>query len=559
MPTSLAVSARAGRSSAYASRRRSLRVKRRSHRGAVLTGYDLTSQKQTQQQLELFRRLIDQSSEAIFVVDPQDARILDVNERACSNLGYTRAELLALSIPEIEAAYDGFTWSEQVEQARLGRVELIETGQRRKNGDTFPVEISVKFVHLDGRGYIVAAARDITEKKQLEIKYLRAQRMESIGRLAGGIAHDLNNVLAPVILGVQMLRLKMPDAEAQDVLSLMECSAQRGAGMIRQILAFARGLKGHRAPVPLRDLINEMVKIGRETFSRSIQLRVVVPTDLWFVTGDATQLHQVLMNLCLNACDAMPEGGVLELRAENRQVDESLSRGHPGAQTGPHVLISIRDTGVGIAPQLLDKVFEPFFTTKAFGKGTGLGLATTLGIVQGHGGFLTVESKLNEGTCFKIYLPADSDADVEQALPAAASAPHGAHELILVVDDEKAIRLITQSVLVAHGYEVLLAKDGAEAVALFKARQPEINAVIMDLAMPFMDGTAAIQAIRKMDPAARILAVSGLSDSERLAAAPGLAGLAILAKPYAPAQVLQALSEVLGKETNRIRERSPEV
>ncbi len=513
--------------------------------GAVLTSYDITGQKQTQEQLKLFRRLVDQSGEAILVVDPEDARILDVNERACRNLGYTRQELLALTMLDIETAYDGFTWHEQIEQVRHSELELIETGQRRKNGETFPVEMSLKFVTLEDRGYVVATARDITEKKQLEIKYLRAQRMESIGRLAGGIAHDLNNVLAPITLGVEMLRQRTPDADSQEMLSLMGSSAHRGAGMIRQILAFARGLKGERIPVRLNDLISEMVKIGRETFPRSIQLRVVAPPELWITLGDATQLHQVLMNLCLNARDAMPEGGVLELRAENLHVDERLSRGHPGAQSGPHVLISVRDTGLGIPPMLLDKIFEPFFTTKSFGQGTGLGLATALGIVQGHGGFLTVESEMGKGTCFKIYLPAKSDSEMATAGSNAIAAPMGTRERILVVDDERALRLITQAVLVANGYEVVLANDGAEAVAIFKARQREIQAIVMDIGMPFMDGTAAIRAIRQMDPDARILAVSGLAEADPLGVSSDQPGLTLLPKPYSPDQLLQALNSVL--------------
>jgi two-component system, cell cycle sensor histidine kinase and response regulator CckA len=498
-----------------------------------------------QKKLEIFRALIDQSSDAIFVVDPQQARIMDVNERACRTLGYTRGELLNLTMPEIEAAYDGFTWHEQVEKVRQGEVELLETGQRRKNGETFPVEISLKLVTVEDRSYVVAAARDITEKKQLEAKFLRAQRLESIGRLAGGIAHDLNNVLGPVLLSVQLLRAKMPDRETQDILDLLEGSARRGTAMIKQILTFARGIKGQRIAVHMRELINETVKIGRETFPRSIQIKAAVPSELWPIIGDGTQLHQVLMNLCLNACDAMPEGGVLELRAENRQVDAKEARRHPEAQAGPYVLLSIRDTGIGIPPEILDKIFEPFFTTKGFGQGTGLGLATALGIVQGHGGFVAVDSELNKGSCFNIFLPAHKDLSAPAAEAAASPSKNGAHRLVLVVEDDRAMRLLTQAVLTAHDYDVLTANDGAEAVALYKDRQQEIQAVIMDMAMPYMDGAAAIRAIRKMNPDARILAVSGLMDQEKAGSIPDLEDITLLVKPYSPNKLLSELVAVI--------------
>ena len=513
--------------------------------GAVVAVFDITSQKQAQRSLELFRKLIDQSSDAIFVVDPESARILDVNERACTSLGYARNELLRRTMFDIEAAYDGFTWPEQVERARAGDLEILETGQRRSSGETFPVEITLKHVALENRAYIVAAARDITEKKQLEAKYLRAQRLESIGRLAGGIAHDLNNVLSPILLSIQLLREKLADANSQEILNLMEKSAKRGSTMIRQVLTFARGAKGERIAVRFRELIDDIVKIGKETFPRSVQIKVSIEEDLWPAIGDATQLHQVLMNLCVNACDAMPEGGVLELRAENCRLDEKQARGYPDARPGSFVVISVRDTGAGIASEMLDKIFEPFFTTKSFGKGTGLGLATALGIIRGHEGFVSVETQLAKGSCFKVFLPSGCDGGTEPRDNAPSAAHRGKSQLVMVVDDEKAIRLVTQAVLTANGYDVLTANDGAEAVALYKDRQHQIQAIIMDMSMPFMDGSTAIKAIRRINPDIPILAVSGLVDSDQLPAMTGQTRLPLLGKPFSPDQLLQALSAVM--------------
>jgi two-component system, cell cycle sensor histidine kinase and response regulator CckA len=513
--------------------------------GAVVAVFDITGQKQAQRSLELFRRLIDQSSDAIFVVDPESARILDVNERACTSLGYSRNDLLRRTMFDIEAAYDGFTWPEQVERARAGELEILEVGQRRSTGETFPVEITLKHVELENRAYIVAAARDITEKKQLEAKYLRAQRLESVGRLAGGIAHDLNNVLSPILLSIQLLREKLGDANSQEILNLMEKSAKRGSSMIRQVLTFARGARGERIAVRVPELIDDLVKIGKETFPRSVQIKVSIEEDVWPATGDPTQLHQVLMNLCVNACDAMPEGGVLELRAENCRLDERQARGYPDARPGAFAVLSVRDTGAGIAPEMLDKIFEPFFTTKSFGKGTGLGLATALGIIRGHEGFVTVETQLGKGSCFKVFLPSRCDDNARPQEKAAFPAHRGKNQLVLVVDDEKAIRLVTQAVLTAHGYDVLTADDGAEAVALYKDKQHRIEAIIMDMSMPFMDGSSAIKAIRQVNPDVPILAVSGLVDSEQLPAMTGQARLPLLGKPFSPDQLLRALSAII--------------
>ena len=502
------------------------------------------------QKLELFQILLDYCSDAIFIVHPGDGRILDVNQTACQALGYSREELLALTMMDIEVAYDDFSWPEQVRQVQEGKLAILELAQRRKSGETFPVEVSLKHVLVGQQGYILAAARDITETKQLQAKFLRAQRLESIGRLAGGIAHDLNNVLCPVILSIQLLREKLPDAEAQDILSLLENSARRGTGMIKQVLTFAKGLKADRIAVHIAELIKEIVKIGRETFPRSIQIKTAVAADLWPVVGDATQLHQVLMNLCVNACDAMPEGGVLELRAENHWVDQKQAAAHPDAQPGAYVVLSIKDTGVGILPEILDKIFEPFFTTKQFGKGTGLGLPTVLGIAKGHGGFVGVDSAPNLGSCFKVYLPSKPDTTVSVDAIGPVTAQRGQNELILVVDDEKSILLVTQAILNSHGYDVIMADDGVEAVALYKQRHSEIQAVITDMAMPYMDGVEVIRTIRKINPQAKFVAVSGFLEYDRLVGSTGASGMTLLHKPYSPDKLLQTLANVLSKKSN---------
>jgi two-component system, cell cycle sensor histidine kinase and response regulator CckA len=494
---------------------------------------------------ELFRRLIDQSSDSIFVVDPDNSDILDINEQACRSLGYTRQELLELTMRDIEQAYDHFTWDEQVASARETGLELVETGQRRKTGEVFPVEISLKHVVLENGTYIVAAVRDITEKKQLEAKYLRAQRLESVGRLAGGIAHDLNNVLAPLLLSMGMLREKMPDPDTQELLDLVEAAAKRGAGMVKQILTFARGAKGERSAVQVEDVLKEIISLGRETFPRTIQLKCNVTPGLWVVKGDATQLHQVVINLCVNACDAMPDGGVLEIQAENRYVDQPRPHAQSCCAPGPYVRISIRDTGSGIPAPLLDKIFEPFFTTKAAGKGTGLGLATALGIVENHEGFISVESEVGKGSCFQVFLSAKEHAPAVEPQKPASPSVNGGARTVLLVEDEEPIRLITQKLLQAQNYRVLTACDGAEALAVFARRQPEIDAIIMDMNMPTMEGPSAIRALRDLNPRVRILAVSGYMDPQTLASKTGHSDIQLLLKPYTGRELSQKLGALL--------------
>jgi signal transduction histidine kinase len=286
---------------------------------------------------------------------------------------------------------------------------------------------------------------DITEKKQLEAHFLRAQRVERLGTLASGIAHDLNNILSPMLMGAQLLPLKFPDVNDQtrQMIKTIETSAQRGAGLVKQILSFARGVEGKRVSLQMNHLLLEIRKIIQQTLPKSIDIHADISPDLWMILGDVTQMHQVFMNLCVNARDAMPEGGVLQINAENLLLDEQYARMHLDANVGPYVVVTVTDTGTGIPPDILHRIFDPFFTTKEIGKGTGLGLSAVLGIVKSHGGFVDVQSEVNKGSTFKVYLPASPST----ALPTNEHLELllGQQELILVVDDEAAIRESTQN------------------------------------------------------------------------------------------------------------------
>jgi PAS domain S-box-containing protein len=392
---------------------------------------------------------------------------------------------------------------------------------------------------------ILTVDTDITEKKQLEAQLFRAQRLESIGTLASGIAHDLNNILTPILAGAQLLPLKFPDADqrTRHLLEILEINARRGADLVKQVLSFARGVEGKRINLQLRHIIVEVGKILKETFPKSIEISTDVPQDLWMVSGDSTQLHQVLMNLCVNARDAMPNGGNLSITAENLLIDENYARMNLEAKEGPYIVVSVSDTGVGIPREMLDRIFEPFFTTKDVGQGTGLGLSTVLGIIKSHGGFVNVYSEPGSGTSFKVYLPA---VDGMETLSPEDLPPQKGHgELILVVDDETAIQEITRTSLEAHNYKILVASDGIEAIALYAQNREKISAVLMDIMLPSLDGLTAIRTLRKINPQVRIIASSGLMSDNKLSAVAAIGVNTFLSKPYTVNELLLSLHKVL--------------
>ena len=407
----------------------------------------------------------------------------------------------------------------------------------------------------NGKGRrMVGGMRDITEPKKLEALYLRAQRLDSIGTLAGGIAHDLNNVLAPILMSIELLKLDMgDDPERSRILETIHLSCRRGADLVRQVLSYARGIDGHRGAIRPRHLLDELKSIITETFPRNIQIVTRVSPDLWPIVGEATQLHQVLLNLAVNARDAMPGGGTLTFAAANITLDAQYAESSQEISIGRHVLLEVSDTGCGIPPGIREQIFEPFFTTKEVGKGTGLGLATVRAIVKNHGGFLKVDSTIGRGTTFKIFLPAAGDIH-EPNTPAhrKADLPRGRDELVLVVDDEASIRVIAQRTLETFGYRVLTARNGAEAVALYQPRAPQIAVVLIDMMMPVMDGAAAIAALLHIDPSVRIIAASGMAQPAADPAMPSAANMVFLPKPYTTEALLQTIRRILDRPAESV-------
>ena len=342
----------------------------------------------------------------------------------------------------------------------------------------------------------------------------------------------------------QLLPVKLPnlDAQTQKLLQIVDDSAQRGAGLVKQILSFTLGIEGKPTTTQVSHLLAETQKIIGQTFPKDIELSIDLPPDLWSITVDATMLHQVFMNLCVNARDAMPDGGNVQIVAENLAIDENYARMHLDAQIGSYVMVTIADTGEGIAPEILDRIFDPFFTTKEIGKGTGLGLSTVIGIIKSHHGFIDVYSEVGKGTRFKVYLPATNTSETATAID--TMPPSGQGELILVVDDEVAIQEITKATLETHGYQAITANDGIEAIALYAEHKQKIGVVLLDLMMPLLDSATIIRTLYRLNPQVQIVAMSGLATNESVMRMTGEGVKAFLAKPFTAPELLHLLSQL---------------
>jgi signal transduction histidine kinase/ActR/RegA family two-component response regulator len=402
---------------------------------------------------------------------------------------------------------------------------------------------------LDDSGQVINVVGvniDVTARKKLEQQLLQAQRVESIGTLAGGIAHDLNNILAPIMMSIRYLKDTSHDAETMDILETIEESAKRGADIVRQVLSFARGVDGEKIEVRADLLLTELESIVQKTFPKDIRSQFSVPDDVWNISGDPTQICQVILNLCLNARDAMPLGGTLAVGIENCALDQQYAAMNLQAKAGRYVKITVTDTGTGIPPEIIDKVFEPFFTTKELDKGTGLGLSSAVGIVRSHGGIIKVYSELGKGATFEVYLPASDIAlDTEIAEAKEAALLRGNGETILLVDDEASILKITRKTLQVSGYRVLTALNGANALAVYLENKEDIAVVLTDMMMPVMDGTATIHALLRIDPAIKIIAASGLKANGGVAKVADPRVKHFLAKPYTAETLLNVLHRIL--------------
>ena len=509
--------------------------------GRVWSFRDVTARNKAEEQIREQASLLDLAQDAILIRDLDDV-VLFWNKGAERLYGWPAEEVLGSQMGKLfhkdPAKFLGAKsivvakneWSGELSQFTKNGAEVIAESRWTLLRDGSGVPKSILVINTD-----------VTERKKLEGQFLRAQRMESIGTLAGGIAHDLNNVLAPILMSIDLLRRDFTEVGADQVLDAIELSALRGADLVRQILYFARGADGKRMAVKPQRVLNEVFKIARDTFPKDISLQCHFPPDLWALWGDPTQFHQVLLNLVVNARDAMPEGGTLTISAENCTQPPSTAPG--AAALGPAVLVHVSDTGMGIPEEVREKIFEPFFTTKEFGQGTGLGLSTVMAIVKSHGGSIHLETAPGKGTSFTIAFPAVPQ--MFEDLGQEEKPVHGNDELLLLIDDEASVRLVVKQMLEASGYRVITAPDGATALSIYAERQGEIALVITDMMMPGMDGAATIRALKQLDPHVPIIAASGMMHEERETSAAEAGALAFLWKPYTADTILRAIHKTL--------------
>jgi len=517
--------------------------------GIVISFHDITERRRGEKLLrkseEKYRTLFEESIDVVYVSTPE-GRLLDINPAGIELLGYSsKSEVLEIDVANTYAnPVDREEFQEIM--ARDGSVKDFELCLRRRDGRQVDVLVTANVVSND-RGEVVAyrgMMRDITHQKQLQQQLIQAQKMESIGTLAGGIAHDFNNLLGGILGFASLAKSKVEDHhQITGYLDTIEASATRAAELTSQLLAFARGGRYQVKPINVNNVVDETMKIVRRTFDKSIEFKTILSSQLPAVEADAGQIQQVLLNLCVNAKDAMDGGGMLTIETGAETLTDKYAETHIEAGPGTYVTLSVSDSGVGIGKKALQKIFEPFFTTKKEGKGTGLGLAMVYGVIKNHGGFVNVYSKLYVGSTFKVYLPASSKPEAKDTPK--PEAPGTGDELILVVDDDESMRSLTKEILETRGYEVLLAEDGVGAVEVYEKMQQEISLVILDMVMPIMGGREAFMRLREINPEVKAILSTGYSQSGKAQQILDSGVMGFIQKPFQPNALLSEVRILL--------------
>ncbi len=511
--------------------------------------HDLTEQRKAEAELRLQSAALEAAANAIVITDPTGV-IEWCNPAFTQISGFSSAEAKTRSLGELVRSGEqsrGF-YKQMWDTILSGKAWHGELQNRRKDGSRYPEQMSITPLFDENRRitHFIAIKQDISEQKRLEALLLRTQRLESIGRLASGIAHDLNNVLTPMLMAPLMLRSVIDDPIVLQIIDSIDSSAQRGAAIIKQLLTFSRGLPGEKIPLRLRIIARDMVKLIEQTFPKNITLRTRLDRDVWPVLGDATQIHQVLMNLCVNSRDAMPKGGTLTVALESTVLTEQTAQEH-GVRPGAYAVLLVEDTGMGISATDLDRIYDPFFTTKPLGEGTGLGLSTALGIVKSHHGVILVESTPHKGTTFRVLLPAHESATSPTSAGASQDVlPLGRGEVIVVVDDEELTRQMIQQILEQYGYHVQLAQSGQQALEMIQ-QNPEIRLLLTDAMMPGMDGSTLIRQVKALAHRTQVMVMTGLHSQADIIDLIEHYGVQVLDKPFTAQKLLLAVQNALPK------------
>lgn len=466
---------------------------------------------QSKKSEDRYRNLFDTANDAIIIVDIVTGLILDVNSKAENLLGYDRTKLLKLYIIDIHPPDEKNKYQKFYNQVRnQGRMEMRDASVWTNAATALPVEVSTSVIGSGESTVIQTLLRDMAEQRKLERQLFHAQRLESIGTLTGGIAHDFNNLLAGILGYAELFKKKLDPANTKlyNYANIIEQSATHGAELAQRLVAFARGGSLKSQIIDLNTIVEDTLKLLRRALGRSVEIWSELEASLYQIDANATQIQQVLMNLCINARDAMAQGGKLSVSTRNLKLTDDQSDLKPGS----YVELSVSDTGTGMDEETLNRIFEPFFTTKEIGKGTGLGLAMVSAIVRESKGHISIKTELNVGTTFRILLPAVENSSVIQKEEGARIA--GGNETILVVDDEETLRYLAKDLLEAYGYHVLMAADGTEALELYDRLQKEIGLVLLDMVMPRMSGRELCHKILEINPKAKIVFASGYCPPE---------------------------------------------
>jgi two-component system cell cycle sensor histidine kinase/response regulator CckA len=515
---------------------------------------DITGRQSIQEALHLTQFCVDHASVGIIRIGA-DAQILSVNNEVCRLLGYTSAELCAMRIIDIDPNVSIEQWAIEREDLRARGSKTFESTQRRKDGTLFPVEVANTYLEFQGNGFAFAFIRDISDRKQaeathaqLEQQVLQFQKMESIGRLAGGVAHDFNNLLMVIQGYCDLMAEDLPAGSSLlEELGQIQQASQRAAALTRQLLAFSRKQILSPAVFGLNDLVVNVCRMLDRVLGEDITLLITLEPQLRAVIADPGQIEQVIMNLVINARDAMPTGGTLIIETSNIELDQSYTTTHPEAPAGPCVMLTVIDTGYGMDEQTQARAFEPFFTTKESAKGTGLGLATVYGIIKQSGGEITVASQPGRGTTFQILLPASASVAGEQAVAHGQAAVVGGSETILLAEDDALVRNLVRTVLRNEGYTILEAAHGHEALAIAQQHPGSIDLLVTDVVMPQMSGRELAEQLSQVRQQIKVLFMSGYTDDAVVRHGLLMARVDLLAKPFSPLKLAAKVREVLDK------------
>ena len=517
----------------------------------LMTCEDISARKRAEEALrdseERYRSLVANATDMIFIA--QDGVLKFPNPATMAITGYSEEELATLPFVEIIHPEE----RERVLERQAGKLKGEEGPNTysfrilTKGVEVLWVQLNSVLITWEGSPGILCSLRDITPEKRLEAQYLHAQKMEAVGTLAGGVAHDFNNLLQAVLGYAEMLLMeKKADETSHRPLMAIREAAQRGAELTRQLLTFSRKVQSKPRPLHLNQEIVQVEQFLQRTIPKMIQVELRLGGDLWTISADPVQIGQVLMNLAVNARDAMPEGGRLVIGTHNMTLNEEFCRGHIGSRPGRYVVLAISDTGQGMGKEVLGHLFEPFFTTKGIGRGTGLGLAMVYGIVKGHEGYIECESELGKGTVFKIYLPAvERTVGVEES--ERKKQPRGGTETILLVEDEESLRDLGKAILSTFGYTVLAASDGEGALEIYRAEKERVHLIILDLIMPGVGGLRCLEELLRINPDVKVVIATGYYPEDSVKAVLEGEGRGFISKPYDMSEMLRVVRKVLDK------------